>query len=322
MKRKTSHVEARRNFAPYEGPTPTKGTYRGKINKLVVEKANSGNLMYFAVVELEARAGNNRAAEYDGYPAMGRIVLTDKEANLSREQALYLAVSGKEDADVRTETDVAKFKNGDRQQSKVLKINGKDPLGVYVLVELVENEYEGETRMQLDTIYPTRDQNAGTQVAGQTKPVKEPEPDDDVDDEETAEEYEEDELKALGLPALRKILVDEFEYSAEDAAALKTKAKLVGEILDAQTDARGEDEDDETDDEEVDEDEADGDEEEADDEDREAEIREEVEALSRNQVKAALKKYKVHADRVFKKTESDDALQEELIQMRLQDPPF
>jgi hypothetical protein len=321
--RDTTGVQ-QRGFTPYEGSEPVKGFYRAKIKKVSLQKAKSSDSLMFAVVaEFEASASRPNAAQYDGYPAFMYLTLGDHDALKEREQAFYLTVSGKEKANIKTEGDANKLKRG--ESTKVTSINGKDPVGSYGLVEMRLEEdkregHEGEQSMRADAIYPTRDQIAGKQVAGQSSAVAD-EDDEDLDEDEdgnAVDEYTEEDLKGKSLAELRRILSEEFEV---DPSGIKGKANLVGEILDAQADLRDDDEDEDLDEEEDDED-LEDDEDEDEDEDQEAEIREEIQAMSRRDVQAGLKKYDVHKDRKFKKSETDEDLREELIQMRLQDPPF
>lgn len=318
--RDTSSVK-QRSFAPYEGPEPTRGFYRSKITKVEVRKAkNTDSLMFFIVTSFEASPTRPENSRYNGYPGFVYLTLGDKEPLLEREQAFYLAVSGKEKVKVETAGDPNKLKRG--EGTAVTKIDGKNPVGMYVLTELrVETDerdgHEGESRLRADGVYPTRDQNAyaGEQVAGQTSAVDDEEDGDDTDEEAL---YEEADLKGLSLAELRRILSEEFDI---DPAGIKGKANLVEAILEAQADA----DDGDVDDEEADEEEDDLDEdEEADEEDEEddleARIDEEIAPLDRNGLKAALKKRQ--PDRKFKTSETDEMLRGELRELMLQDPPF
>jgi hypothetical protein len=308
IKRSTKGVTQR--FKIYDGPEPTPGVYRGIIKKAVGQMSSGGNIMLTNTVELEALPGDKRS-QFDGYPAFARIVWGDHDTLKEREQAYYLAIAGKEDADVAFAGDPTKFKAGDKQETPITKVGGKNPVGAVVLVRLKNSgdpEYPG---LDTDGIYPTRDvdRGAGKQVKGQTKPIADEE-EEDLEDEEM-EAYDEDTLKGMSLAALRKILTDEFDEDKETAATLKSKAKLIAAILEAQEADLQDDDEDLDDDEEEEDDEED---------DREAEIDEQLEAMDRNAVKAALKKRQ--ADRTFKKSESDDDLKAELKELMLQDPPF
>jgi hypothetical protein len=319
----------RRSFTPYEGPEPTKGFYRARITKLVVRKAkNTDSLMFHIVAAFEASPNRPENAKYNDYPAFVYLTLGEHDSLKEREQNLILALTGKTKAKIDTEADVKKLKRG--EETKVTKVDGKDPVGKYVLVEMRPevDEREGQggvTRMRADGVFPTRDQNAyaGSKVAG--SPTDDVE-DEDVEEDEEAEEYTKEELTAKSLAALRKILVEEFDFDTDVAAGIKKKAELVEEILDQQSDALGDDEDEDEDEELEDEDlededeELDEDEEEADEDDVEGRIDEELAGMDRNAVKAQLKKRT--PERKFKTSETDEALKAELKELMLQDPPF
>jgi len=305
IKRKTSHV-AESAFKIYAGDEPRPGGYRGILKQLNMVKSKGDNLMFTAVVEFEAKDGSDKK-QFDGYATFPQIPLTDNESNIQREQALYVAVCGKMDADIKVDGTPEKFKAGDGQKAKVVSINGVKPEGKVVNVRMryeIDNRegMNGAQQLRCDLIFAARGES----------PVVDEE-DDIEDDEETDEEglplYEEDDLKTKNLVALRKILVDELDQDAAEIKAEKSKAALIELILELQEDE--EEDEDEEDEEETDEEE---------DEDKEAEIREEVDGMDRNVLKAAIKK-RDSAFRVLKST-TDEALREALVALMLQDPPF
>jgi hypothetical protein len=314
IKRKTSHV-APSTFTVYAGDDPRPGGYRGVIKQVDIVKSKGDNLMLRPVIELKAQAGSEKA-KYDGYPVFPNIVLTDTEANVQREQAFYMAVCGKQDADITADGTPEKFKAGDGQKCKVTKIGGVNPVGKVVNVRLTMSAASDEypSRLECNMVFAASD--------GGSIPVETDDVDDIEGDVEDADEYEEDDLLKLGLPALRKILVEEFGVAKEDAAALKKKADLVSEILEAQAGDDEEEDDEEAEEEEAEDDEEDEDEDEEDDEeeDKEAELREEFGAFNRVQLKAEISKRK--PDFKFLKSHTDEALLEKAVELALEDPPF
>ena len=310
-------------FTMYAGDTPTPGGYRAVIKQLSVVKSSGDNLMYKGVLELKAKPGSDKA-KYDGYPVFPQFVMTDNESNQQREKALYIAICGKADVDIKVDGKPESFKPSDGQKAAVQSIGGVSPVGKVVNVSLrfePDNRPEANGAMQLraDMIFADRE--------GGVEEVDDVEEDDIEDDEEVAE-YTEDELNALALAALRAILVDEFGMEAADAKAIKSKKALVSEILDQQADAE-DDEDEEDEDEDADDvedeesDEEDDDEDEEDDEeedDQEAEIREELGQLDRAGLRAVIKKREPAFK--FLKSQTDEALLEKAVELRLQDPPF
>ena len=319
IKRKTSHV-AESGFSIYDGDEPTPGAYRAVIKQLNMQKSAGDNLMVTGVLELKAKDGSAKK-QYDGYPVFPMIPLTDAESNVQREQALYLAIAGKKDADLVTEGDPAKFKKGDKQKTKILKVGGVNPIGMEVNVRLrleADNREGANGAMQLkaDQIFKVRDSEQSHEV---------PEEDDieEDGDEEGLPLYEEEDLKSKALAALRKILVDEFGMEETEAKAIKTKAALVEKILelqeeDADADEEEDEEEDEDEEDESDEDEDEEDEEE--DDDPEHAAREELAGMERTALKVALKKRAVEF-RVTTKT-TDDEIREALVPSFLEDPPF
>jgi hypothetical protein len=283
-----------------------------------IGKSSGDNMMLMPVIELKAAAGSEKS-KFDGYPVFPVVVLTDNESNMQREQALYLALGAKADADIVADGAPEKFKAGDKQKCTVKTIGGINPVGKIVNVKLRMSAGTDEypARLECDLIFAARSE------AGQddTTSVDEDEDiEDDVEDE--VELYEEDDLLKLGLPALRKILVDEFGEPKEDAAKIKSKKTLVEAILAAQEEDE-EDEDDESDAEEADDedDEVEEDAEEEDEEDdAEAEFRAEFADLDRAGLKAAIKKRA--PDTKFKTSQTDEDLLELAVELALQDPPF
>jgi hypothetical protein len=321
MERKTSSVKARQ-FGFYDGDDPTPGVYRAKIQKCVGVKSSGDNVMINVVAIFEAREGSNKA-QYDGYAAFPRIVFGEAETLLEREQNFYLALTGKEDVKVTFAGDPTKFKAGDKQETPVTKVGNVDPVGKYVNVRMRTEEATTDpatgavlypARLGADAIYPLRDESkvAGSKVSGATQPVADDEP-----EEDDVEEYTEEGLKALALAELRRILKEEFDV---DPTGIKGKTNLIGEILDAQADQDDDEdlEDDDEEDEDGDEDDVEDDEEE--DEDLEAQIDDELEGMSRDEVKKAL--VKRAGPRRFKASETEEKLKAELKALMLEDPPF
>lgn len=314
IKRSTKGVTQRFGF--YEGEEPPAGVYRGIIKSAVGQMSSGGNVMLYNVVELQAREGDGRA-KYDGYGAHVRIVWGDHDSLKEREQAYYLAVCGKEDADVVFAGDPTKFKAGDKQSTPITKVGGQNPVGKVVLVRLKNSQDPQYPGMDADGIYPTREETAhNAKYAG-----KKVDTDDDIDDEESDEGYTQEELNSKSLAALRKILVEEFDADADEVKSTKKKSDLVDMIIDAQFDSDEEDEEDDEEEEDLDEEEEDEDLDEE-DEDAEAELREELGELTRAQLKARLRKW----DKDFKVTTktTEEQLIDRIVEIETDpdNPPF
>lgn len=303
LSRKTSHVKSA--FSVYDGDDPRPGVYRGVVKQLALQKASTGAIMVYHVIELLAKDGSNKA-QYDGYAAIGRIVFGDSDMQQEREQALFRAIAGKDDVDIAYDSAFDKFKDGDKQRAKIEKIGGVNPIGKIVLVRITSNDNPDYSGMQTDGIYPARNEDGNGTADVPQDPDEDIDVDvDDEDGDEEIEDYTEEELTAKSLAALRTILVDEFEMDAKEAALLKQKAKLVSAILEAQSaldEDEDEEEDEEVEEEELDEDE---DEEEEDEDDPEVAIRAELAELDRAGLKARLKKLAPAAKVTTKMTDDD-----------------
>lgn len=317
VRRKTSDV-AESPFAVYAGDDPRPGGYRAILKQVKIGKSSGDNLMFKPILELKASAGSDKA-KFDGYPVFPNIVCTDNESNKQREQAFYLAVGASKDPAISCDVDPSKFKPGDGQTAKVLKIDKVKPEGIVVNVKLryeQDNrpEFAGQQQLKCDMIFASRD---GTGVSTDEEDAESDSIEDDVEEDgEEVELYEEDDLLKLALPALRKILVEEFGEPKDDAAKIKSKKALVDAILAAQ-DEEGEDDDEEDEEDEEDEDQEEDDE---DDEDPEQALREQFADLDRNGLKAAIKKRQ--GDVKFKTSQTDEDLLEILVELAKQDPPF
>lgn len=309
IKRSTKGVSQR--FALYDGPTPTRGVYRSKITSANVYISGNNNPVLYFVAVAEAREGDPRA-KYDGYASHVRITLGDADALKEREQALYLAIAGKEDAEIKAEKNIT----AEDKQNKILSIGGVNPVGKYVNVNLRDSG-DPTYPIDVDGIYPIRGEQGGSKSKAPA--------DEEAEEAEELELYEKNELQKKSLAALRKILVDEFEMDEDEAKELKQKSKLIEAILEAQEEDEDEelDDEDEVEDEDLEDEDLDEDEVEDEDEeevDREEEIREELADLTRNQLKVRVKK--LNPDfRITTKTD-DDAIRDEIVRIEKDAPPF
>lgn len=306
-------------FQVYAGDEPRPGGYRAVVKQMNVVKSSGDNLMFNLVLDFKALPGSDKA-KYDGYTAFPRIVSSENEYNQQREKAMYIALCGSADVAVKVDGKPESFKPGDGQKAKVLSINGVNPVGRVVNVSMRIEPASGEypARLAPDMVFAVRGDDEGDDVDASDI-------EDDIEDEGSTDEeeivlYDEDELTAMGLPALRKLLTDEFEMPAAEAKLLKTKAKLVEAVLAAQEElAEDEDEDDEEEAEEDDEELEEDEDEEADEDedDPEDELRAELAELDRNGLKARIKKL----DPTFKflKSQTDEDLIEHIVKT---EPPF
>jgi hypothetical protein len=155
--RKTSHVEGRQPFGVYDGDVPPRGNYPGVIRSAVLKTSKNDNQYFNVLVELYTEDGPKSA--YNGFPAWTMITLTEKEANIAREQAFYMAVCGKADVDVILD---------ESDPPKVTKIGGVDPVGLPVRVDLRPNKNPSDETitMQGDGIYKPSEGQAAPATAG------------------------------------------------------------------------------------------------------------------------------------------------------------
>lgn len=315
LKRSVGSAPDRTGFETYAGPDIVKqGLYEGVVKQCTLRKAASGNLMFNVLVELDDKSNEYRATTV-GFPAWGRIVLVDKEANLAREKAFYRAITGNQNID-----DVNVIYDGDddavesRSGAKVTKIGGKSPIGVRVKADIRDDNYEGQARSVLDSIYPLGKPTAGKvdEEVEETEEVDESveevdETEDEATETEQTEEQREAELKALGVAALRKIA---------DTAGLESKgvskADLISSILDEEFGEPDEESDDEDEDEEEDEEETT---EVVQEPSAEEKLRANLAGLDRAALKALIKGMDSGAK--FKTSQTDDDLRDLIVSLEL-----
>lgn len=312
LKRNVKDAPDRAGFEPYEGPTPRRGTYRGVIKSMKLKKAaSSGRDGFGLVVEFQALEGSDHA-KYDGYAAYPDVWLGDNESLQAREKQLYRAITGKaEPGEVNVVTD---------DSGKVTKVGGVNPVGKFILVVMKDEIYDNESRIKADDIFAPKTQGPAAKSS-----TPEPEEDDDQealedaedDGEEIDPEERETELKALTLPALRKV-AGELEIETKGL----TKVALVEAILDAEFGEVEDEEAEESDEEEEADDEAeDLEDAEEEDDSAEEELRAELAEFDRTALKKRLKE--VQPEFTVLKRHTDEELLEAIVLNTLGDePPF
>jgi hypothetical protein len=309
LKRNVKNAPERTGFEPYDGPEPTPGFRRAVIKSAKVVESANGRPGFLVTAELEAKKGS-QDAKFDGYPAFTRIWLGTEdsapEALLAREAAFYRAVTGKKNL-----ADVDVVHEDSDGGGKITKINGVNPVGKAVLVELQYETYNGERRISSDGIYPAKADDVDADETESDEPEEEPDEDEDEDllesDDEEIEIPSEADLKKMSIADLRSLA----EELGVDTDGLK-KAQLVEAIL-ADPDEESDEEDEEEEDEAELED-AEEDEEEEEDED------DGLDALDRTQLKALLKAEA--ADFKVLKRHTDEDLVAALRDVRASEPPF
>lgn len=216
--RDTSNVNYEEGLRkPYGGPMPPQGVYPGEIVSCELRTNKEKTGQYFNLLVALETKGVEGKEQYDGYPAWVMLALTNKEANLNREQAFYAAIGAGTKPEILYD-----------DKGQVTKIGGKKPVGAKVKVFLKHELYEGVTSAKGDTIYPFGD---GAPAAAK-KPVADIEdaPDDEEVEVEEAETQEVD-LDAMTLPQLR-----ELAKSLGIATGRKKPDTLRDEITDALAD--------------------------------------------------------------------------------------
>lgn len=317
--------EVKTGFEAYDGPIPDKrGFYRAKITSMKWGKNSGGSYGFSIVANLEAASGDPKDhAQFDGMPMFSHSIITEtadgsalKEGSVNNLSNLYAALGAKDDPDVI----VAK---GDPDESKldVLKVDGKNPVGRYINIDLGFETYNGERRPTISGIFADKSDSgpskAGKSASKFVADEEEPEDEDESDLTEDDEEFaaREEELNAMTLAKIKAV-------AKELKVTGKNKAELIDAILDAEfpedgaaaLDEEDEEEDDEVDEEEVDDEEEDDeeeDEEEDEEDDGRAEREEELSGFNR----VALKKILAEVDSSFRvlKKHSDDDLREAIL---------
>lgn len=228
--------EVKTGFESYDGPEPTKsGMYRAKIVAAKYKRFRENdegvqNEGLVISVLLEAQKGDPKKHRvFDGWPKTTNLVFMDKEAMIARESNFYAALGVKDEPTI----DIVK---GDLEKGvKVNKIGGKDPIGVYVNVDL-KPDRDTSRGLTIDGIYKFRDD------------VKFEVPEEDETDEDDLMDEEDEDLSELSLAELRARAKD----LGIKTVGLK-KDDLIDAITDAEADAEEEAEDDEDDPEDEDE---------------------------------------------------------------------
>jgi len=253
LKRKTSHVPARKPFGAYDGPTPPPGNYPGVIRSVGLRSFDSGTQCFNVLVELEADADSPKA-EFNGFNAWTKLFLGESEFQIARENAFYQAICGQSDVTVVFDD------KSEKKEPPITKIGGVSPVGKKVRVQLqLGQEYQGRREIEGDSIYPfdPKATKAAPAAGGdpdadivQSKPAPEQvggaETDDDAVEVNAAPVQtpstastdigaDDVDYHALNLPLLRA-------YAAEhgvDVKVVKSKAAILA-ALDAQGSEGGE----------------------------------------------------------------------------------
>lgn len=334
--------EVKSGFEAYDGPEPTrKGFYRAVIKKMTWGlNKKSGSYGFTIVSELEAAKGDPKEhAMFDGFPMFSQGIITEgangadlKEGSVKNLSNLLAALGAKDEPNVVLE------QGGDPDEAKVtvLKIDGKNPVGTVINIDMAFGTYEGEKRPEVGGIFKYKGDDAPAAKKG-AKLEADPDEDEDSDDEadlmegaddaaedgeEMSEEERREELKGYQIADLKKILKDDYDLPVGGP-----KSALIDRIVEHEY-AEGDEEDspaaldeDEPDDadeaedaDEADDDEDDdeGDEEEGDEDDearaeREAELAE----FDRTALKAVLKE--VAPDFKPLKRHTDDDFREAIL---------
>ena len=178
---------------PYAGPTPPQGTYDCILQTCEYKQNKAKTGYYYNILAVLNTKGVEGKEQYDGFPAWVMLSLTNKEANLNREQAYYAALG----AGLKPEVIID-------DKGQVTKIGGKKPTDVHAKVFIKHEVYEGQSQAKGDTIYPAGDVTSSKP----SKPASIEEQyadDEDVVVESAVDEVEEVDLDALTLPQLREL---------------------------------------------------------------------------------------------------------------------
>lgn len=307
--------EKKTGFESYDGPEPSRpGMYRARIvsNKYKRFKANAEGVQNEGLVVsvvLEAQKGDpKKHAQFDGWPTTTNLVFGDKEMMLARESNYYAALGVKDEPNIDIVSNKA---DALEAGTKVNKIGGKDPVGLYVNVDLKPDTYNGVQRLAVDGIYKFRDS-----VKFETSDDADDDEDDedlldDEDGEEGDEEYDAraEELAGETLASLRS--------TAKELEITTTGLKKDG-LIEAILAAEFEEVDDEEEDDEAEEEDAD--EEEEDDEYDEETRREELADLDRVELKKILRD--LDSSFTVLKKHSDDDLRDAIVSKEQDETPF
>jgi hypothetical protein len=155
------------SFEPYDGPTPPRGVYVGKIKTIKKAESSNGNDMIKLLIIIDGKASGK--PKYDGAPIFDNVPVTEQTMFRVKQLMLGLGGTGKNfDATVIDEDDnITKF-GTIRPKDMLIRFATKTEL------------YGEETNAKVSRYMPP----------------KEDEPDDeddsDYDEEDDSEEYDED----------------------------------------------------------------------------------------------------------------------------------
>lgn len=249
--------EERREFRPYDGPTPPNGVYCFKVKVLKKTESRAKNPQLMVGLELIPRRSRPDDGPYKGYFLADYIPVM--ESTLFRIVPFIDAIKVSEaDFTDRTIAD----KDGRILSVGKAKFGEKAP-AVYVMAQIrdaVDNN--GNPRKEVAGYWAPEalaQQEESDDAATEEEPEfdeEEPEEEPEEEAEEEAEEEEQpdaytlDDLEGMKLAELKAIIKDEFESTVKDRNALKTARAAIEWIMSAQGTPVGEEDEPEEEEEE------------------------------------------------------------------------
>lgn len=188
-----SKVDAAKGFSTYAGDTPPKGVYRTKATMWKIVDNSAGDQMLKIIFEIAEPKGSKKA-KYNGYAIWHNSNLTEKGAPFANAMLDALGIPRKAvwgGGIITSKDDV----------EKIIKIGGKSPLGLEVMVSTARREYpkgSGDFSLNIVTFLG--------------KPEEADEDSDDDDDEDD----DEDEKPAKSKPSKSKSDDDDDEDDDDD----------------------------------------------------------------------------------------------------------
>lgn len=217
------------SFEPYDGPTPPRGVYVGKIKTIKKAESSNGNDMVRLLIIIDGKASGK--PKYDGAPIFDNVPVTEQTMFRVKQLMLGLGGSGKNfDATVIDDDDnIVKF-GTIRPKDMLIRFATKtelygDETNAKVARYLPPKEDEPEADDEDDSDYEDdADTDEDDGEYEDDDDAEEEVDDDDADDDEDYEEEEEEEEPAPPRRAAKKAPAKKAAPAKKSAAAAPRKA--------------------------------------------------------------------------------------------------
>jgi hypothetical protein len=168
------------DFEPYDGPTPPKGVYQGRIKSAKVTESSAGNNMIKVLIIVDGKASGK--PKYDGAPIWDNVVDTPQTA--FRVARFLSGIQGTKRDWAATTVD---------EEGNIIKMGRIKVVGALVRFSTKLEEYEGDHNAKIDRYLPPKDEEPEDEEEyDEDDEDVEDEEDEEAEDEEDDEEDEDD----------------------------------------------------------------------------------------------------------------------------------